>query len=239
MSKDEICQIETERRMKVNSEKISKMDMSKQKANHMRLCFSNDALVVLAVLAVLLTFTSCTSVSTPPPGEASGASAYQEGVPGGVVVNTLNVSARVRAIDKANRKVTLLGPDGKTFTVKVDPAAVNFDQVGVGDQVNLTVTEELVVYLNEEGASPSDGSAALVALAPKGAQPGGLVAETTQIIGTVAAIDLKKRTATLRFQDGSTKTFPVRSDVDLSKRKLGEQVVFRVTEMIAISVEKP
>jgi hypothetical protein len=213
--------------------------MSIEKESRMRLCFSKDLLAVFAVLAVLFAFTSCTSVSAPPPGESSLTSAYQEGVPGGITVNTLDVSARVTAIDKANRKVTLLGPDGKTFTVKVGPAAVNFEQVGVGDRVNLTVTEELVVYLNEEGQSSSDNSAALVALAPKGSQPGGLFADTTQITGTVTAIDLNKQTATLRFEDGSSKTFPVRSDVDLKKRKVGEQVVFRVTEMIAISVEKP
>lgn len=210
-----------------------------KKAGPLRLCFRKNSLMVFTVLAVVFTLTSCASVSAPSPAETSSASAYQEGVPGGIIVNTLDVSARVTAIDKANRKVTLLAPDGETFTVKVGPAAVNFNQVGVGDWVNLTVTEELVVYLNQGGESGNDESAALVALAPKGAQPGGLIAETTQITGTVTAIDLEKRTATLRFEDGSTKTFPVRSDVDLTKRKVGEQVVFRITEMIAISVEKP
>jgi hypothetical protein len=225
--------------LKMNSKKDRRMDMRIKKVGELRLCFRKNSLVVFAVLAVVFTLTSCTSVSTPPPAETSSASAYQEGVPGGIIVNTLDVSARVTAIDKANRKVTLVGPDGEPFTVKVGPKAVNFDQVGVGDWVNLTVTEELVVYLNEGNESPSDESAALVALAPKGAKPGGLVAETTQITGTVTAIDLEKRTATLRFEDGSTKTFPVRRDVDLSKREVGEQVVFRITEMIAISVEKP
>ena len=210
-----------------------------KKVGQLKLCFRKNSLVEFAVLAVVFTLTSCTSVSTLPPAETSSASAYQEGVPGGIIVNTLDVSARVTAIDKANRKATLLGPDGKTFTVKAGPEYVNFDQVGVGDWVNLTVTEELVVYLDEGGESGNDESAALVALAPKGAQPGGLIAETTQITGTVTAIDPEKRTATLRFEDGSTKTFPVRSDVDLTKRKLGEKVVFRITEMIAISVEKP
>jgi hypothetical protein len=160
-------------------------------------------------------------------------------VPGGIIVNTIDLSARVKAIDKANRKATLLGPDGKTFTVKVGPEAVNFDQVGVGDLVNLTVTEELVVYLDEEGKSPDDASAAMVALAPKGAQPGGLVAGTTQVTGTVTVIDRDNRTATLQFGDGSTKTFPVRSDIDLSRHKVGEKVVFCIAEMVAIRVEKP
>jgi hypothetical protein len=212
--------------------------MSKKKERYMSLSFGKEAWVVLVVLAGLLILTSCSSVSPPPPAELSSASAHQPGVPGRVIVNTIKVSARVSAIDKANRKATLLGSDGKTFTVTVGPEAENFDQVEVGDLVNLTVTEELVIYLDEEGASSTDGSAALVALAPKGAQPGGLVAGTTQVTGIVSAIDRTKRTATLQFGDGSTKTFPVRDDVDLSQRKVGEQVVFRVTEMIAISVEK-
>lgn len=195
--------------------------------------------VVSAMSAVFFGLTACSSVSAPPPSQATTATAYKEGVPGGVVVNTLTVNARVTAVDQAKRKATLMGPDGRTFTVKAGPEAVNFDQVAVGDLVKLTVTEELVVYLQEGGAPPKDGSAALVALAPKGASPGGLVAETTQSTATVTAIDPAKRTATLRFEDGTTKTFPVRSDVDLSQRKVGEKVVFRATEMIAIRVEKP
>jgi hypothetical protein len=66
-----------------------------------------------------------------------------------------------------------------------------------------------------------------------------VAAETMQVTATVTAIDPEKRTATLRFEDGSARTFPVRRDVNLSRRKLGEKVVFRVTELIAISVKKP
>lgn len=195
--------------------------------------------LLMVVLAGCYGITACSSVSAPSPPTASTATAFKEGVPGGIVVNTLTVNARVTAIDQANRKATLLGPEGRTFTVKAGPEAVNFDQVRVGDQVSLTVTEELVVYLSPPGASPTEGAAAVVALAPKGAQPGGVVAETTQSVATVTALNLQKRTATLRFEDGTTKTFPVRSDVDLSKRKVGEKVVFRATEMIAIRVDKP
>jgi hypothetical protein len=194
---------------------------------------------LILLSAAFITLTACTTVSPPPPAETNSSAAVQEGVPGGVFVNTVDVSARVTAIDKANRKVTLLGPDGDKVIVKVGPAAVNFDQIRVGDLVNATLTEELVVYLDEEGASAPDGSAAIVALAPKGAQPGGLMAETMQVTATVTAIDRANRTATLQFEDGSTKTLPVRDDIDLNQRKVGEKVVFQVTEMIAISVEKP
>lgn len=200
---------------------------------------SRCTLAVFAVLTGLLTLVSCASVPAPPPAEETGTVAYVEGIPGGVIVNTLSVTARVKAIDKVNRKVILVDADGKAFPVKVGPEAVNFDQVRAGDLVNFTVTEELIIYMNEEGVSSSDGSAGLVALAPEGARPGGLFAETRQITGIVTAMDLEKHTATLQFEDGTAKTFPVRSDVDLKKGKIGEQVVFRITEMIAIRVEAP
>jgi hypothetical protein len=80
---------------------------------------------------------------------------------------------------------------------------------------------------------------AVVALAPIGAKPGVMAAETVQIIGTITAMDSAKRTATLKFEDGASKTFPVRDDVDLAQRKIGDKVVFQVTEMIAIAFEKP
>jgi len=95
------------------------------------------------------------------------------------------------------------------------------------------------VSLEDKAGSSGEGAAAVVARAPKGGQPGGLAAETIQVTGKIIALDLDKRTITLQFEDGSTGTFPARPDLDLRRRKVGEQVIFRVTEMIAIWVEKP
>jgi hypothetical protein len=196
---------------------------------------------LLALLpAAMLVITSCSSTpKAPPPAEEKTGFSYQEGVPGGVLVNTLKMSVRVTAIDKTERKATVQGPDGEEFIVKVGPDAVNFDQVRVGDLVNATVTEQLVVSVNDKDAPPVGGESGVVLLAPKGARPGGIAAGTTTATATVTAIDQEKRTATMRFEDGSTKTYHVRSDVDLKKRKVGEQVTFRVTQRIAINVEKP
>jgi hypothetical protein len=52
-------------------------------------------------------------------------------------------------------------------------------------------------------------------------------------------IDLGHHKATLTFADGTTKTVAVRHDVDLTKRKVGEKVVIRKTQAMALSVEKP
>jgi hypothetical protein len=168
-----------------------------------------------------------------------GGVAYAAGVPGGVIVQTVQVSAKVAAIDRASRKVTLVSSDGIKKVVKAGPEVINFDQIHVGDRVKVTAAEELVVQMTPPGESAENKDAALVALAPKGAKPGGVVASTTQVTATVKEIDLANRTATLEFEDGSLRTFPVRSDVDLKQRKVGEKVAFRITEMVALAVESP
>ena len=193
---------------------------------------------VLLVASIFI-FTACATTTPPPPAKVNTTTAMQEGVPGGVTVNTVEVTAKVTAVDSKKRKVTLLLPDGEKETVKVPPEAVNFDQIKTGDIVKVTLMEEVVVYLDEQGASVPDAYAAGVALAPKGAQPGGIVAETVKVTATVTAIDQTKRTATLRFEDGTIETFPVRDDIDLSKHSVGEKVVFVVTEAVALSVETP
>jgi Cu/Ag efflux protein CusF len=175
---------------------------------------------LIPLSAALLTLPAC-STSEPPPPVGSAYIKYNKGEGGGVLVQTVNVTATVTAIDQAERKVTFQGAHARKFTVQVVPAAVNFGQLRVGDRVNATVTEKVALSLDEKEAPPAEGAA-----------------EITQITGTVTAIDSKQRTVLLRFEDGTTGTIPVRDDADLSRHKVGDQIVFRVTEMTAIWVEK-
>ena len=192
--------------------------------------------VIAITPAAMLALTSCSST---PKGETAAAAVYKEGVPGGVAVQTHKVTATVTGIDAPNRKVTFVSPDDKKFTVKCGPEVANFDQIRIGDQLKVTVAEELVVYMAKDQPPATDGQAALVALAPQGAKPGVLMAQTTQVTAKVTAIDLKHHKATRGFPDGSTKTFDVRKDVDLTRRQVGEEVVLRCTEAFAITVETP
>jgi len=186
--------------------------------------------------ATLLALTSC---STKPPGDATSVTTTQKGVPGGTVVDTYKVTATVTAVDAASRRLTLETRDGATTTVKAGPEVANFDQIQIGDHVKARVAQRLVVFVRNNGEPANDGAAAAVALAPIGAKPGVLMADTEEVTAKVQALDLKNRQATLRFPDESTRTFLVRKDVDMTKAKLGDEVVFRITEALAITVEKP
>ena len=65
------------------------------------------------------------------------------------------------------------------------------------------------------------------------------MAKLQEYTATIAAINRNRREVTLRLPDNTKRTFPVRTDVDLSQRKVGQQVGVRVGVAVAISVEHP
>jgi len=212
---------------------------------------TQSVLALTLVPAAALVFASCSSepkmdsIDQPaaregkPKGEAAVMAAFHPGVPGGVLVGTYRETATVTGIDKEKRKLTLVTPDGTMGTFKAGPDVVNFDQIQIGDQVKATVTRQVAVFVGMSGEPPSDGGATTIALTPVGAKPGALIADTTEITAKVTAINLKRHTATLQFPDGTAKTFNVRSDVALTKQAVGQNVVIRTTDAVAILVEKP
>ena len=207
--------------------------------------------LVLAAAAAALP--SCTSKDKPEPkattpqqasasGSASGSDstigAYTPGEAGGVASRVIRASATVTEIDPKTRQITLSTDDGSRATFAAPPEMHNFDQLRVGDKVNATLKEQLLVAVGP-GTQPSGTYGAAVARAPKGARPGAMAAETFQAIATVKAIDSVKRTATLQFADGDTATVPVRKDVDLTKYKVGDSVLIRITQQLTVLTERP
>lgn len=194
-----------------------------------------SALLALAALALI----SCSSPAYGPLDEDTPGASYEKGVPGGTVVETYKLTATVTAIDVPARRVTLTAKDGKRTSVTCGPEVINFDQIRIGDVVKGTLTSELTVAMASADTPSHASETGLVAVAPKGAKPGALMAETQTYTATISAIDLKRRRATLLFPDGTTRTFVVRQDVDLAQRQVGEAVAIRVAVAMALSLEKP
>ncbi|MEN9974980.1 MAG: hypothetical protein RLZZ282_986 [Verrucomicrobiota bacterium] len=190
----------------------------------------------LLILPVALTaLVSCTTIKT----ESTSSAKIKQGVPGGEVVQTTKIRATVTGIDAAKRKITLVTPDGQKLKVIAGPEVVNFAQIRIGDQLKVTLTEQLVIRMAKPGEKNQDGEAAFIGLAPVGAKPGAVSAGVYQATATVTAIDTKHHKATLKFTDGTSKNVTVRQDVDLTTRKVGEKVVIRTTEVLAVLIEKP
>ncbi|WP_252273005.1 hypothetical protein [Pseudomonas subflava] len=162
---------------------------------------------------------------------------YAEGVPGGAVLETEELTARVSAVDTAKRTFTLQDTQGNRRTFHAPAQMQNFDQLKTGDQVRAVVTQERVVYLRQPGEPLEDGAAGIVASAAPGDKPGMLAADTVEITALVKGMDTTLRNVTLQMPDGRERVIPVRPDVDMKTAYLGRQVVLRVTTAVAVSVE--
>ena len=89
--------------------------------------------ILALMFFVLFTITACGTTSPPPPAQVNTTTSVQEGVPGGITVNSVEVTAKVTAIDAENRKVTLLLPNEEKETVKAPPEVVAEQRVRLAE----------------------------------------------------------------------------------------------------------
>lgn len=171
---------------------------------------------------------------------SSAAMSAETALPSKVEIDSITAGATVTAIDHAKRTFTLKGSKGKTHTYTAGPEMINFDQVKVGDKVEATYAEEMSISVNKSGAPANMEEKEAVVRAPKGAKPGIIIANSTEVTGVVTAIDQKARTVTLKGPKGKEATFPVKEGVKgFSNMTKGDNVVISYTEALSISVVTP
>ncbi len=86
----------------------------------------------------------------PAEGEAMGVMTAAKGEkPGMVAIDVVSEIVTVEAIDKANQKVKLKGPDGQVATVKVDPSIGDLTKIKVGDKIRVTYTKALAISVQK------------------------------------------------------------------------------------------
>ncbi len=159
--------------------------------------------------------------------------------PGALVVETSTASGVVTAVDMMERIVTIEGAGGSILELDAKDMR-NLDQVKVGDKVEVKFIQSVVLAAIQSDSPASATSEELVRLAPEGEKPGSVIADVLEITATVEQIDWKKRTVSLKGPLGKVRTFDVDDSVqNLDKVKMGDTILFRYTEAIAISVTKP
>jgi outer membrane protein OmpA-like peptidoglycan-associated protein len=150
------------------------------------------------------------------------------------------ITAEVLAIDKAERVVTLLGPDNHEVDIEVGEEARNFDQIKVGDQVTIKYFESVAIYLGDAGAPPEADASVVMARAAEGDKPGAFAVSAMNMSASIVAIDRAERTLTLKLADGDIVTTEVDPAVELfDTLRVGDTIHARFTEAFAISVETP
>ena len=151
-----------------------------------------------------------------------------------------SMTAKVVAIDRMDRHVTLRRPDGSDVTIEVDKAAQNFNQIALGDNVKVEYYESVAVFIGQQGQKPDATAGVAAARSAKGEKPAVVAVETVEIVATVQEINREKRTVTLKGPHGKSTTLRVDPSVKrFDGLKKGDAIHVRHTEAVAISVEKP
>ena len=151
--------------------------------------------------------------------------------------DALQIQGKVKAIDKKNRMVTLVGPQGNQLVIPAGDEVKNFDQIRIGDLVTITYVQALVVELKtvENNGIRERRESVNKTSAPLGSKPSGTIEKTITVVANVVAINPKAQTVTLR---GAKRTVEVGvNDPELLKKvKVGNQVEATYVEGIALSV---
>lgn len=155
---------------------------------------------------------------------------------GKAVAVTAHVTATIVAIDKGDRIVSVVGPKGNVVDIEAGDEVRNFDQIEIGDKVNVAYMESIAIYLGSPGTLPDVQVAQAAGRAEKGDKPAAMLADTVDISATVKGIDRNKREVKLQLADGHVLT----TDVDESVKafdtlKVGDVVHARMTRAVARS----
>ena len=167
--------------------------------------------------------------------------AMAEKMPEGIELgDTIVMTAKVVAIDKVDRILTLMDPEGNIVDLEVGKEARNFNQIKVGDKLKAEYYESVAIYIGKPGTQP-DAAAGLVAgRSAKGEKPGAVIVEVVDVSATVKSINKSKRKIKLKMPGGKTvKTKVDPSIKEFESLKKGDTIHIRLTEAMAISIEKP
>jgi hypothetical protein len=229
-----------------NCGKSAAVALSKRLEEGMRqfrrnLIFSCLPTIVLAAFAMAERTPIATAQTSneAPSGSAAPSGTSSAITPIAVAAATEVATGKVVAVDDADRTVVLQGDNGREITMQVGKDAKNFDQIKAGDTVKAQFMESAAVSVRKADEPPSASESQLVELAPRGAQPGGVIVDTQQITATVDNVDYQTRTVTVTGPRANTESFKVSDTVkNLNQVKQGDQVVLHYTQAVALSVEK-
>ncbi|HMK72173.1 MAG TPA: hypothetical protein VK454_02475 [Myxococcaceae bacterium] len=199
-------------------------------------------LVIPAAVALLAQ--GARAQGTPPAGSPPASQQPVEvkstGTPGqAAAVRTQKVTAKVTAIDQANRTVTLQVPGGKPQTFSVGPEVKRLNEVAVGDSVVIEYQEGLM--LEYQPAGTADVAPTAVVAKERAGQdqaPGGAAGAGVQATVTVTAIDTKNRIVVFQGPAGNIYQVKAGPKIHLEKLKVGDKLLATYVQAVAISLEK-
>src|SRR6266702_111968 len=138
-------------------------------------------------------------------------------------VEPVHMKAQIVGIDPGSRTVTLKGPGGNAVVVLVGQQVAGFDQLKVGDRVDVLYKNALLVKADKVTGKEKGIRERVDTQVYAPASGGFESARQIEVLGTLQKINQKKRRVTLRgaYQ---TQTLEVGPDVNLKDIKVGDTI---------------
>jgi len=152
--------------------------------------------------------------------------------------NVVKVTATIQAIEASTRTITLRDDKGNEDSYSVGPAVQRFNELKVGQKVNITYYESIVFQLLKPG-EPGSGESLEVGLnRAKSALPAGTVATQDKATVTVKAVDPAVPSITVTTADGRVVTRKVEDKKNIANVKPGDKIDITYTRAVLASVEE-
>jgi len=156
------------------------------------------------------------------------------------VEDLLEITATVGTVDLATRTVMVRDGADNEYTIEVDDAVRNLDQVEVGDEVVVSYYSALAAELKKPGEGVQGVQAeAAAGRAPIGERPGAAAGKRETATIVIESVDTEENTVTFTGPRG-LRTVLVESPAGqefIKELKHGDEVEITYTEALAISVE--
>ena len=157
------------------------------------------------------------------------------------VVEDVQISAKVVSVDPATRKIQLKIPDGGNIEVEAGPAVRNFDQIKVGDTVDVKYTQALAVAMLPPGqAAKPDSGMVVSGRAEAGARPAGGLAAGISMTVRIESVDPEGKSVVFTTATGERRSVRVLREEGrkfVRALKPGDQVEITYAEALAMSLQ--
>ena len=149
---------------------------------------------------------------------------------------TVTMTATVEAIDHGRRMLTIKDTKGNYHEVEVPTSVQRFDTIKVGDKLNATYYDNIILRVKAPGEKDVNSGAAAV-VPTQGSRPAGTVSKQRTITATIVAIDQQVPSISFKGPNNWSYSSKVEDKEALKKVKVGDKVDITWTEAMLVSFD--
>lgn len=152
-------------------------------------------------------------------------------------VETIESVGTVREIDRANRRMRVAA-DGQILTLRISQDVRNFEQIEVGDRINVGYRRAVAVEMSESATPTAPTGVGVTAVAAEGQRPGFAEIDVETRVVEFLAYNPSTHNAVIRAEDGTVAQVAVPRELRrfARQREIGDMVTVQIQHAVAVVV---